>query len=912
MQFDSCSAPLPSASYSPLPELSIRVDPTNHARAFCNGMSALVSLGGLFEFYRTDFAFRRSRIAIGPWEGVLKSRLTARPPDIYSLSGGDPVTGAKSFLEFRKDEQNTLEMTFSFTAPRETTKVSFEIAKIAGYLGSGASLASSPASRTDSVSIPVKPRPTGNHILLKAKNRVVVGTPLCDIEILDLQSSKSILVADSRNVPWDRKKSIVVSAESVPVVPGDTYTFKFRVRMLTPTSVAKGGAGVASGEPANPAPNGEQIHIIPKEETIATGSYVLNPHNAIFGSPTGIAEQQLQAAIQQLTGHRLPINSLHSGRGIVIETASSQMKLPPEGYEISISPVKVVIRGADARGCLYGAYELATRIANDGGQWKIPCGTIRDWPDMPVRGMCLELLPPAIHDVTLMKRYLSALSRSRCNLVIFLHNPRQMLAWSRNKDDGGWRKNEMQEIAAYARSLHMDVWGGMGSGFDAGSFPGMNIITGANFYDPLRDDSYRQLFSLYSEILQTYNPSALLISHDEMSGLNLYAGKYGITTADIFAADVNRIHAWLAENGVRTAMWGDMLLDYRLWDAGLGNANSMNPPFNSGATHLAVDKIAKDVMILDWHYGYRSEYRSIEYFRGHGFTVFGAPWYDPQGAVSLARSVRKFKGAGVVGTDWGFWKTLSPSATTVYTLLGGWSTRTDVDEGDADITALANMLRDKSNSWHLTKQTTINLSPYANRSTLDTAQGKAKGVFGSGLELDFRGLSAGRQVLGGVLFDLKTADDGKSANVVVVEAGSALLARKKISLGRQLVQSVAFLHTALVEEPQVTIRSLGEYEIEYESGRKVLIDLLENYSITDVRSGEGLRNNAWSFTRMPEVLIGSREAWRGRSATGIPLNLQCLIWKNPYPSEALKSIIFRANKEPQGTKLALLGITLLQ
>lgn len=914
-QFEARSAPQESGNTPPV-VLTLRADTTKQIRAFSNGMPLFSSLGGFFEFYRTDLLFRRTRVAAGPWEGLLKSRLLTRSKSTYSLAGVDAGSGATSNIDFRQTDSNILELTFSFKAPDQATHLSFEITKLAADLCRNAALVSFPTSLTDAATIPLKPLALGNHILLRNKNKVIIRTPLSDLEITDLQNHKTILVSDSRNAPWDRKKSISVSAEGIPVTPGKIYMFKYKVRLLPPATGVVTRSDVAPEASINTSVIGKKLGIPPKEETKASGNFPLKQSDTIYGSITGSAESELQRDLQRLTGHRLPVKSISSGRGIVIERDSLKGRLPAEGFEIVVSPGRIIIKGADARGCLFGVYALTSRLVRNGGEWKVPCGSIRDWPDMSVRGMCLELLPPSVHDISLMKRYLSALSRSRCNLVIFLHNPRQMLSWQKKKDDGGWSKKEIQEIAAYARSLHMDVWGGMGSGFDSASFPGMNIMPKANIYDPQNNASYDSLFSLYSEIIQTYKPSALMISHDEMSGLNLYARKSSRTTAEIFAADVNRIHDWLAARGVKTAMWGDMLLDFQVWDTKLGNANSQNPPFNSGATHHAIDKIVKEVMILDWHYGNHPEYRSIEYFRSRGFTVFGCPWYDPNAATSLAKSVKAFKGSGVIGTDWGFWRTLSPSATTIYTLLGGWSTTLTVDRQDADVTALADMLRDDLFLKTPAKQTTVNLAGVVNRSTWDINPGDGKGLFGLGPVLDLRSLPSGKQDLGGIIFELLPTDRGVASNAVVVENsihGSVnnLIQSKQIALGGQLAKSLAFLHTAFVEEPQFDLRKLGHYAIEYEGGRKVKVDLMENYTITDVRSSEGLRNNAWSFTRSPDVLAGSLLAWRGFSSVGAPLNLQLFVWRNPYPELKINRIRLIAADDPSGTSLVLLGLTIL-
>lgn len=115
-----------------------------------------------------------------------------------------------------------------------------------------------------------------------------------------------------------------------------------------------------------------------------------------------------------------------------------------------------------------------------------------------------------------------------------------------------------------------------------------------------------------------------------------------------------------------------------------------------------------------------------------------------------------------------------------------------------------------------------------------------------------------------------------------------------------------------MEEPQVNPRNVGEYIVEYQSGRREAIRLVENVNITDVRSSEGLRLNSWTFTKFPDELLESVPGWRGASEIGLPLNLQVLIWQNPYPEDKITGIRFRASDKPDNIQLALLGLTLLQ
>ena len=293
-----------------------------------------------------------------------------------------------------------------------------------------------------------------------------------------------------------------------------------------------------------------------------------------------------------------------------------------------------------------------------------------------------------------------------------------------------------------------------------------------------------------------------------------------------------------------------MLLDYNEWNAREGAANSLNPYFNSGATHLALRHLPNDITILDWHYGEKRDYASIGYFHDKGFRVVGSPWYDPAAAKSLATSAKKYGGQGIITTDWGFLRTLSPAATTLDAPMCAWSTNCRAEQGNGDISAMADTVRDDIYRDVTFRQSTASLAPAANRSTVDISAGS--GIFDIGPFLDLSALPSGRQGLGGVTFDVASGNSGHRNNCVVAgnsdDQASDLTGEKTLFQGDVETRAIAFLHTCFVEEPQYNVRKLGKYIVEYENGTTER-SLLEGWNITDVRSSEGLRHNSWSFNR---------------------------------------------------------------
>ena len=96
-------------------------------------------------------------------------------------------------------------------------------------------------------------------------------------------------------------------------------------------------------------------------------------------------------------------------------------------------------------------------------------------------------------------------------------------------------------------------------------------------------------------------------------------------------------------------MWGDRLIDagkikYGEWEA------------SANGTAGAVDRIAKDIIICDWHYETRDAYESVPMFLEKGFRVWPASWKKPEAAKALidySRTQNNPRMLGHLNTTWG-------------------------------------------------------------------------------------------------------------------------------------------------------------------------------------------------------------------------------------------------------------------
>ncbi len=80
-------------------------------------------------------------------------------------------------------------------------------------------------------------------------------------------------------------------------------------------------------------------------------------------------------------------------------------------------------------------------------------------------------------------------------------------------------------------------------------------------YCPSNPKSYEILFEVLDEVIDVFEPKVVHIGHDEYYVYGVCEKCRGKRGADIFAADITKIHDYLAERGIRTMMWSEKLIN---------------------------------------------------------------------------------------------------------------------------------------------------------------------------------------------------------------------------------------------------------------------------------------------------------------------------------------------------------------
>jgi hypothetical protein len=327
--------------------------------------------------------------------------------------------------------------------------------------------------------------------------------------------------------------------------------------------------------------------------------------------------------------------------GLLVELKN----LGKEGYIISVSAENVVVAANNNEGALMGLQSLRQLVYKEKGKLFIPQLVIKDAPVYPFRGIKLYL--PGKENIAFFKRFIKDfvvlykynkiilelnanmrldkhpelnvgavkfarhLKNSRLDRPPGVHNEYQNSSHQDNADGQILEKEEVADLVSYMRKFGIEV------------IPELPSLTHAYYllagheelaenmnqeypdtYCPLKPGSHKLYFDVLDEYIEVIRPAMIHVGHDEWRMekdlCELCKGKdYG----KLFADDLVKIHGYLAGKGIKTAIWGDHLLesvtekDHQTWKSSTGYTYKIP---GSLKPEQVIKLIPKNILIFNW------------------------------------------------------------------------------------------------------------------------------------------------------------------------------------------------------------------------------------------------------------------------------------------------------------------------
>ncbi len=386
------------------------------------------------------------------------------------------------------------------------------------------------------------------------------------------------------------------------------------------------------------------------------------------GAPTQLS---LNLQIQGVEGYArelLEDTAARFGRegGLNFVSAEKQ-ELPAESYELIIEEEGIFIAYADERGLIYAAVTLL-QLAEGA---ELAFGRLYDEPDCGFRGYRGYL--PGRNSFETFKKVVDLLVYYKYNYLSleiggameYKRHPEINEAWKAFAEDThrysgrtaeiqqgyDWNKNsihtdngegdiltqdEVRELIGYCRHRGLEV------------YPETPFLSHTDYiclahpelrereedpypdtYCPRHPEVYNYVFDILEEVIGVFEPKLINIGHDEFYTMCRCPRCKDARPEDIFVEDIEKIHGYLTEKGIRTAMWGDKLLPVVTKDGRqYGGAERTKPRSRDGklchipATYLCQDRLPRDILMFHWYYAFGMGYDFV--YHTHGYeTVYG-------------------------------------------------------------------------------------------------------------------------------------------------------------------------------------------------------------------------------------------------------------------------------------------------
>ncbi|MBO5269538.1 MAG: family 20 glycosylhydrolase, partial [Clostridia bacterium] len=353
--------------------------------------------------------------------------------------------------------------------------------------------------------------------------------------------------------------------------------------------------------------------------------------------------------------------------------------VPANGYRLTVSEERTSVTASDLRGLIMGA-ESFLKISTETG---VRTAEIEDAPFLPLRGVHLFL--PALKEMDFAHRLVRDLiSPMGYNLVIievatgmeYKSHPEINEAFRMAQEKiraGLWPAFPHGTVAEGTVLSHEDIRAFVD---DVRSF-GIEVVpevqslghvpyltlahpeiaeveekTGEDDIDtraedarpnrfyphcycPSNERSYEILFDILDEVIEVFRPREYVhMGHDEVYYMGLCPKCRTKPHAELFASDVNRIHAHLREKGYKMMIWSDML-----------------QPVTKYQTPPAVDLIPKDVLCLDFIWYFHLDKDIEENLLEKGFKVAVGNLYSSH----FPRYESRIRKSGMVGGQISMW-----------------------------------------------------------------------------------------------------------------------------------------------------------------------------------------------------------------------------------------------------------------
>lgn len=380
----------------------------------------------------------------------------------------------------------------------------------------------------------------------------------------------------------------------------------------------------------------------------------------------------------------LPLGVSASGRSNRVFTRIQDLGLPPEGYEIWISPQAAIIQAQDDLGLRHSLRTLAQLVRVGKGGLVLPACHIRDWPSTHWRGVHLFVGPdaPRFH----RGLWENVLAPLKFNAVVVQCDRTDWNAAPGIATPSSISRESLRGLFEFYRSLgvdpvpliqsfgHMEWLFANGKNLDLAAHPETPYRI-----DPRKPGAVQMVSDIWSEAIALLKPSTIHVGLDEVDARSFREDPEVITA--LWKLLVPQLGELARRHDVNLMLWGDK---------GLARGEAIDATHGDSMDDARArrDAIPKGALVADWHYKNDPKpdrfLNSLRLWKREGYTPIAATWFNPDNIRGFYQAAIREK-VGTLQTTWagyesneaGLIREFRQFAAMVVAADYAWSGRTD-------------------------------------------------------------------------------------------------------------------------------------------------------------------------------------------------------------------------------------------
>lgn len=484
-----------------------------------------------------------------------------------------------------------------------------------------------------------------------------VETPMGPLEITTSGTLPVRLVDWRRNRYFDAEPLFWLGVSEMPAGRDQRIQYGMEIRFPPARAAAPPVADITMETPlaidAAYRPAAPRDIIVPTPKKVVWGEGVLDLDPNSFSSPLltsgdsntnaflSALHDKLQKYLRE-AGAQTNDHARSGGAKIVLKLENSS-PAPEEHYRVVVSD-GVKITAETTAGLAAGVQSLRQLIrpGSNPGTVALRRCEIDDYATLPFR--CIHFFAGANDSPVHIKLIEQVLEPLKLNELCYHADN---LTWEshpeiKNPAGNPMTKEEVRKVVAAAQRANIDMVplvASFGHSEWMLTTPELRqLAENPEFpyaYDPTKPEVYKIVHDLYEEAIDLFKPKYFHIGHDEvdLKGFPQTERLKKIGLRKLFADDVKHYRDWFAQRGIKTVIWGDMLV-------GPGESPDATLAPSVEEAKLRRESLPKDVIIGDWHYvaDPAPTYKSLRILNDAGFDTMAVTWMHPLNVVNFARA----------------------------------------------------------------------------------------------------------------------------------------------------------------------------------------------------------------------------------------------------------------------------------